>query len=107
MLLCLVACESSKDRVPENLIDKDQMSKIITDIHLAESKVQTMAYKSSDSALLMYDKLQLDVLQKHKVSKVAYDSSYAYYSRHLKDFDQIYAKVVDSLSLKQSKMADL
>lgn len=107
MLLCLVACENSKKSAPNNLIQKNQMVDLITELHLAEAKVQNMGYRSSDSSFLVYEKLQLEVLQKHKVSKADYDSSYAFYSRNLKEFDEIYAKVVDSLSLKESKLSDL
>ena len=102
-----MACTSKRDTPPENLISPDDMSKILADIHIAEAKTMLAGYKSIDSSNVAFAQLQKEILGKYKVSKRDYDSSYAYYSKHLEEYNKIYERTIDTLNMRQTRMADL
>lgn len=69
------------------------MASILTDIHIAESRVSRLQLKSSDSSLMVFNKLKEEIWKKHKVDTMIYRSSYDYYMMHPKQMSQIYEEV--------------
>ncbi len=105
VLLGMVACQ--KQAKPENLIDPKTLVDILTEIHLAEAKVQNIGYRSQDSTYFVFYNLEEEIFKKYHVSKKDYDSSYAYYIRKPKEFNEIYEKTIDSLTVRQAKNVKL
>lgn len=69
------------------------MAAILTDIHIAESRVTRLQLKSSDSSLMVFDQLKKEIWKKHKVDTLVYRNSYDYYMIHPKQMSQIYEEV--------------
>ena len=97
-LSILVSCQ--RDKPQRGMLEKDELIPILIDLH--------KAYAIQSSA--KYRKIALDVdsvdvyayiFDKHSVSKVVFDSSIAWYSRHPKLFTEIYDEVV--MDLTQSR----
>lgn len=102
-LLFLSACVffySCEEEIPEKVLSKDKMVNILKDLHLGEAYVN-VNYSLNDSSKYMYHKFEDSTLKAHGTDEVTFDSSMAYYSRNIKLLDEIYALVVDSLSLKE------
>lgn len=91
----LTACEI--DDRPDNLIETDKMADILTDVHLAETRVTRLGIASTDSANLVYKRLESRILRKHDVDTSAYKTSYVYYSSHPREMEIIYKQVVKKL----------
>ncbi len=87
---------------PPGTIPKDKMIAILVDIHIAEAKVGSMGLHSVDSMQVLYKSMKEDVFRKHRVDSTAYNKSYNFYLENTKYLDEIYAAVVDSLSLKEN-----
>ncbi len=68
-------------------------------MHLAESHVNTLGI-NRDSARFIFQNFEKEIYEKHQVEESTYLDSYTYYLSQVKDFDEIYGAVVDSLSLK-------
>jgi hypothetical protein len=98
-LLIFSACNS--DDRPSHVLTKEKMVDILTNLHLAEAYVNTN-FPFSDSSKYVYKKMQDSILKAQGTDGVAYDSSLAYYQRHVEVLDQIYSSVVDSLSLGET-----
>lgn len=77
------------------------MVNILIDIHLIEAKVNHLKIKNRDSSAAVYTALQDQVFKEHKVSQKQYVKSYIYYKANAHLLDNIYSRVVDSLSLRQ------
>jgi hypothetical protein len=101
IFLLLSACVEP-EKPPANLLTKEQMIAILTDIHIAESKVNMMNLRSYDSMQVLYRKLESDIYKKHRVDTAVYNVSYRYYLENMQLMDEIYAALVDSLSLRES-----
>jgi hypothetical protein len=46
--------------------------------------------------------MQEQLFLKHGIKKIQFDSSMAYYARHLPQMDEIYEAVIDSISVKEA-----
>ena len=91
----LIACET--DDRPDKLIDTDKMVSVLTDVHLAETRVSRLGIASTDSANLVYKRLESQILRKHGVDTLVYEKSYVYYSSHPREMEVIYKQVVANL----------
>ncbi len=103
LLLLLAACAESP-QLPPGTLDKDRMINILIDIHIAEAKSGGAALRSQDSSTVYYKTLENMVFKKHGVDSTTYYNSYRYYMKNVKEMDQIYAAVVDSLSLRENSI---
>ena len=77
------------------------MASILTDIHVAESRVTRLQLRSLDSSLLIFNKLKADIWKKYKVDTLDYRNSYSYYMMHPKQMSQIYEKVNKKIEIRE------
>ena len=96
-LFFLCFCEP-KSVHSDVVLEKDQMIKLLTQLHLAEAYVNAN-YTYSDSAKYMYVILRDSVLKAQGTNVAVFDSSMTYYQNDVKSMDEIYAASIDSLSL--------
>ncbi len=93
----LTACGTMTTDKPKDLIDTDRMVKILTDVHVAESRVSRLGIGSVDSSNLVYRRLEGQILRKYSVDTSAYEKSYIYYSSHPREMEVIYKQIVKNL----------
>lgn len=91
-ILAFSAC-SSDEKSPQDALTPGQMASILTDVHIAESRVNKLQLKSSDSSLMVFDQVKEQIWKKHKVDTAIYRSSYDYYMMHPKQMAKIYEAV--------------
>ncbi|HAI77264.1 MAG TPA: hypothetical protein DCM08_13580 [Microscillaceae bacterium] len=96
LALCLLgvlwACQSA-DKKPADIIHKDRMVDILTELHLAEARAAGARMRSPDSTQVLFLKMQDFVLKKYGFTKAQYYKSYEYYMTAMVEMDEIYAKV--------------
>lgn len=95
--LLVMACGTPGDDRPANLLDEDRMVAILVDVHLAENRVSRLGLPSSDSANVVYKRLERQIFKKHGVDTSAYEKSYVYYSSHPREMEAIYKRIVETL----------
>lgn len=74
---------------------------VLIDIHIAEG-ISSSLPVSFDSSGVMYSLLEKDVFTKHEITDSVFTQSMLYYLQYPESMDDIYARVVDSLSMKQA-----
>lgn len=77
------------------------MVEVLIDIQLTEGIAGAMPI-SYDSSQVLYRLLEREVFLKHEVQDSVFTESMVYYLQYPDKMDAIYARVVDSLSLKQA-----
>ncbi|WP_229215138.1 DUF4296 domain-containing protein [Dyadobacter bucti] len=92
---------ANEEKAPKNTLSQDQMVTILTDIHLAEARVNKLQLRSLDSSLMIFNKLKSEIWKKHKVDTLAYRESYSYYMTHPQQMTQIYEKVNKKIELRE------
>ncbi|CAN5849719.1 hypothetical protein BH24BAC1_BH24BAC1_00560 [soil metagenome] len=78
------------------------MATILADLHLAEAQADYQ-FSNRDTAQMAFNVLEKQIFAKHEVPDSVFKQSYDYYLLYLKEFDQIYAAVVDTLNLRELK----
>lgn len=99
MILLLVGCTS--DKKPEDVLPEDKMVEVLIDIQMTEGIAGALPI-SYDSSQVLYRLLEREVFLKHEVEDSVFIQSMVYYLQYPAKIDAIYARVVDSLSLRQS-----
>jgi hypothetical protein len=93
--------KDKRTTAPENLLTKEQMIGILTEMHIAEAKASA-ARLPHDSATTFFMHLQEQIMDKYNTDTAQYRLSYKWYSENVKEMDEIYATVVDSLGARES-----
>ncbi|MFW5761974.1 MAG: DUF4296 domain-containing protein [Cyclobacteriaceae bacterium] len=96
-IFILFSCSGDK---PENLIDKDKMTRILIEMHIAEAKVNSLGL-TSDSTEVLVNMMTEKVLQENGLTEQDYLESYTYYLQDVRVMENLYGRVVDSLSLRE------
>lgn len=96
LTLVLLSC-NSETKVPDDLLKKETLADILTDIHYAEAKVAKMNFRSMDSSVVVYNKLQHDIWAKYDVDSALYKKSYAFYASNPELMSGLYEIVTKRL----------
>ncbi len=75
LLISLAGCNSK----PDNLLSEKEMSALIVELKLIESKVDHFFLRSTDSTKVAYHYLQKKAFEAHKTDSAAFYESYDYY----------------------------
>ncbi len=103
IIALLAVCFSCQNNnVPDGVIAKDKMTKILIEIHNLEAKI-AVQNMPADSSKMYYYKLQGEIFKSYQTDSSQFNKSFKYYLGQGTAFDNIYAAVVDSLSLQEAK----
>ncbi len=102
MAIIFAGC-TKEEKPPEGTLSEEKMALILTDIHIAESRVTRLQLKSLDSSILIFDKLKKQIWEKNKVDTVAYRNSYNYYMTHPEYMSRIYENVAKKIEAREKK----
>lgn len=98
VLFLLSACER-----PLNVLDTDDMAAVLADIHVAEATMANkISYANFDTKRAYYE----GIFEKHDISHETFNKSIDWYSRHPKQFEEVYAKVLLLVTEKQDKVKE-
>ena len=76
------------------------MVEVLIDIHLTEGLTSAIPV-AYDSSKVLYSLLEKEVFIKHEVSDSVFTQSMLYYLRDPAEMERIYARVVDSLLVRE------
>jgi hypothetical protein len=99
LVILAFACVK-KSEIPENIISKQDMSTLMVDIHLLESKVSNLNLPT-DSAMQVYRKFEKEIFEKHDTDSLQYAESVRFYSMNPELYHDIYEIVVDTLIVRE------
>lgn len=86
---------------PKDLLSEEDMVNVLIDIHLTEGIASAMPIPY-DSSQVLYSLLEKEVFVKHQVEDSVFTRSMIYYLQDPAIMDRIYARVVDSLVVRES-----
>lgn len=99
-LLIFVNCSKKKQELPPNVLTRDQMVRVLIDVHILEAKIKKL-YLPRDTSQVVYNHYEKMLFQDLNISSEQYAESTAYYVDHLELMKGIYDEVVDSLLARQ------
>lgn len=103
LLLVLFSCgeEEKKTRIPDNVLDKEKFSDLLVDFSLAESAGSINILNLTRPGQ-MDSAYAFNPLIDNNVKRATYDTTIYFYSRHPKEFKEVYEMVLEKLSKMQA-----
>lgn len=96
-LLVTVAC----NRVPDHVIEQEEMAQLLADIHIGESVVElNRGDYESDS---LKKRVKQSILLKHGVTQAQLDTSFVWYGNNIEEYMKVYERVIAILEEKIEK----
>lgn len=104
VLLYVISCGKKKKEfvVPDGIIKKEEMVKVLADIHITEATINLRNVSSTNAASLNAS-LYKSVFVKHKISKEEFEKSYAFYSSNTELLNAVYDNVITELTKMQAE----
>lgn len=93
--LILLGC--AKEERPDDVMGKTKMVEVMVDVHLAEG-VEKTTILTLDSTIISGQAVYDYLYEKHGITEEEYARSFEWYSEHLKEFDEVYARVIEKLN---------
>jgi hypothetical protein len=100
----LLLWQCKNEERPKNILTQEQFSKLILEMYLAEAKLTSLDI-SKDSVYKLFVPYEEKYLKKSGISDTLLHNTYQYYFDHPQEFEQIYDRVIDSLSLLERKQS--
>lgn len=99
-LVIVFACSPDKNE-PQDLIPKEKMIVLLTEVHILEAKIKGLKIRPSDSANVVYDHYEKMLFADFNISQEQYQRSFNYYVDNTQEFKKIYDAVVDTLMRRE------
>lgn len=100
----LSACQKDEYLAPKGIPDKEEMSNILYDIHLASAIANSYNVIRNQEKINLYsDSLYADVLKKHNISDSILTASILYYSSQYKDYEKMYENTIEKIQLELTR----
>ncbi len=99
----ILACNSfdSLSGADAQVLSKEQMIQVLTDIHIAEAKVSDLAM-SGDTVTITQAKYYQVVYDKNNTNAKQFENSYKYYTTQPVMLDSIYQQVITNLAVLEN-----
>jgi len=96
--LFFIGCGEGWIEKPKGLIPEKKMVEILVDLHIADAVFLETSYKPGHKLDLKAEDFYYSVLNKYNVADSVFEKSVIYYANFPKDFEKIYAEVLDKVS---------
>src|SRR6187549_2455985 len=100
LLLLLAACSKKPVEIPSDVISKDSMIVILTDVHLAEAVLQLKNLSRNDSTKQIALGYYQWVFEKHKITPEQFNRSFDFYVKQPELMTTMYDSVITRLSAR-------
>ena len=93
-LLCILLLAAACDRRPDGVLGKEDMARLLADIHKAEIVAETNTRTYNDSLKRV---LRQSVYARHGVTTEDVDSSLSWYGYNMEKYLEVYDRVIEIL----------
>ena len=100
--MLVASCGQDKEQttIPPNILPKDKMVQVITEVHIAEARVHIKTLPDSTSTeAIGFQK----IFEKESITRQQYEESLSFYIDHPVLLDSIYVQVLNELSKMQGE----
>ncbi|HET6224680.1 MAG TPA: DUF4296 domain-containing protein [Bacteroidia bacterium] len=106
LIALFMACSDESANIPANILSKEEMAAVLTDIHILEAAMSLNISSAIQTGNDNREETTLAILKKHNVTKEQYDETFRFYGEHLDLLGDIYKLVLNNLSELQAKTAN-
>ncbi len=99
----VILCACSTNEAPEDLIGTEKMVKVLTEVHLLETKINNLSIDPYDSTKAVYNHYEKLLFEDLGITQDQYERSFNYYVDNPNEFEKIYNAVVDTLMQRENR----
>ncbi|PCJ26802.1 MAG: hypothetical protein COA97_05260 [Flavobacteriales bacterium] len=100
IIFLLISCADGKQEIPIDVIPEDKMVDVITEIEITQALIKlTLSTQDTINQQQLFDKVYEDF----NISEEKFNKSLSFYCRQPKVMENIYVRVIISLSKKQAE----
>ncbi len=103
-LAFLLAVSCKKEESLADVLSREQMVKVLSELYLTEEKVNKLSL-NRDSAALVFNYFNDEVFKKLGTTDSAFRRSMDYYMERPREIEKIYAALIDSLNLQEQRLS--
>lgn len=92
-----------KVKPPDDLITRNEMVDIITDMHIFDAVMASEQKKGGKNVQDQKYYLYNSIMEKYNITRERFEESFKYYQRDFEVMDDIYADVITKLSIMKSE----
>jgi hypothetical protein len=100
-MLLLFACAPKKPKAPGDLLNQNQMSDVLSEMHIADAIANGTKVGNQDSVNQAAINFNQYILTKHNISHEQFTESFNFYKQNPELMDSIYAEVLTKLSSRE------
>ncbi len=93
----VLSCSSNAEK---DILSKEKLASVLSDIHMAEATINEKHIGSSDSALVLFQEFQKQIFKKHGVDSLQVNKSFEAYVKEPDEFLEMYELVSEELTKK-------
>ena len=98
MVSCILFGCIGEVKIPDDVMSKNEMISFLIDVHILEAKMGQLSL-NRDSAYEVFSHFESEIFEQHGVDDSLYNKSLEFYYMNPEIMEEIYAAVLDSLSL--------
>ncbi len=102
LTILLISCNQKKEELP-NILSREQMVNILTDIQILEANL-SFKKKSTIKSEQLTKKYYESVFLKYNISREEFEESLFYYENNIEELDAIYSDVITNLNKMQTEV---
>ena len=103
-LLFLLVASCKREESPADVLSREQMVKVLSELYLTEEKVNKLSLYR-DSSALVFNYFNDEVFKKLGTTDSVFRRSMDYYMERPKEIEKIYAALIDSLNLQEQRLS--
>ena len=100
----LLACSSSKERIPEGILPEKELVSILKEVHLAEANFELLKTNSKEVAQKTLLNNYQEIYSKYNIDENEFQQTLEYYSNHPEKLEGIYSKVLQDITEERSML---
>gem|GEM_PF-4144867 len=98
------ACVKKQELTYQINISKDTMVLVLSELHVSQAGIGIRGL-DADSAERLYNLEKYQILKRYNLTDKRFKENYNAYLQKVEEMEQIYARVVDSLGLKETELS--
>ncbi len=96
LIFSIVGCVNPPS-IPDNVLPREKMAAILTEIHVQQSYVSRLNFSTSDSYQVAYQTIESGIFKQFKIDTTHYKRSFVFYSENPEYMAEIYKDVIKNI----------
>ena len=100
----LLACSSSQESMPEEILSQNEFASILKEVHLAEGGFELQKTNGKEDAQNALVNSYQTIYSNHHIDENKFQETLNYYANHPDELEEIYATVLEELSKERTTL---